>query len=348
MNTAHAQNHPAAENPPSPQLSEGNRGGNLRILTVTNMYPTPTAPMLGIFVEEQVMSLRRRGLDVDVLVVNGVEEGVGAYVRGFWRIRETLQKERYDLVHAHYVFSGDLLIGQRALPGVRVPPVVLTQHGPETQIGWTPPLCRWTSRRVTRTIATSRRVEQALGLPDVIILPCGVDTDLFRPMPRAEARAALGLPLDARLVLFAGMPRRPEKRFDLVEAAVARLRATQPEARLIVAEAEPHERIPLFMNACDVLILASAAEGSPMVIKEAMACNLPIVTVGVGDTEEVIGDTAGCYLADPDAGSLADKLAQALAFGGRTRGREVVMETLSLEAIAVHLVTIYRDTLKKR
>ena len=77
----------------------------------------------------------------------------------------------------HYVFSGDLLIGERAILGCACALVVLTQHGPETQIGWTPPLCRWTSRRVTRTIATSCRVEQALGLPDVIILPCGVDTD---------------------------------------------------------------------------------------------------------------------------------------------------------------------------
>lgn len=348
MNTTYAQDRPPAESSPSPRTSGGNRSeASLRILTVTNMYPTPTAPMSGIFVEEQVMSLRRRGLAVDVLLVNGVEEGIGAYVRGFWRIRRTLQREQYDLVHAHYVFSGDLLIGQRLIPGVRVPPVVLTQHGPETQIGWTPPLCRWTSRRVTRTIATSRRVAQALGLPDVIILPCGVDTDLFQPMPQSEARAALELPQAARLVLFAGMPRRPEKRFDLVEAAVARLRETLPEAQLIVAESEPHERIPLFMNACDVLILASAAEGSPMVIKEAMACNLPVVTVGVGDTEEVIGGTAGCYLAEPDAGSLADKLAQALAFDGRTRGREAVMQTLSLHAIAAHLETLYRDTLKK-
>jgi glycosyltransferase involved in cell wall biosynthesis len=311
------------------------------------MYPTPTAPMSGIFVEEQVLSLRRRGLRVDVLLVNGVEEGWGAYIRGFGNIRRILLQERYDLIHAHYVFSGDLLIGQRLIPGVRVPPVVLTQHGPETQIGWTPPLCRWTSRRVTRTIATSRRVEQALGLPDVIILPCGVDTDLFQPRPRAEARAVLGLPPDARLVLFAGMPRRPEKRFDLVEAAVARLRETLPEAQLIVAESQPHERIPLFMNACDVLILASAAEGSPMVIKEAMACNLPIVTVGVGDTEEVISGTAGCFLAEPDAGSLAENLALALAFEGRTQGREAVIKTLSLDAIAARLETLYRDTLKR-
>ncbi len=328
---------------PAPQ-DAARRETPLRILTVTNMYPTPTAPMSGIFVEEQVASLRRRGLAVDVLVVNGVEEGWGAYLRGFWRIRRALQATEYDLVHAHYVFSGDLLIGQRWLPGVRVPPVVLTQHGPETQIGWTPPLCRWTSRRVARTLATSRRVEQALGLPGVVILPCGSDTDLFQPRPAAEARVALGLPLEAPLVLFCGMPQRPEKRFDLVQAAVDRLRETRPEVRLIVAAGEPHERIPLFMNACDALILASSAEGSPMVIKEAMACNLPIVSVPVGDVEEVIGGTAGCYVAEPEAGALAVALGQALDFGGRTQGRAAISH-LSLAAIAERIEQVYWETL---
>jgi teichuronic acid biosynthesis glycosyltransferase TuaC len=342
MNATHAQDRLSL-----PRPAEVDQGRGLRILTVTNMYPTPSAPMFGIFVEEQVASLRRRGLAVDVLLVNGVEEGWGAYLRGYGSIRQALRRTQYDLVHAHYVFSGDLLIGQRLLPGVRVPPVVLTQHGIETQIGWTAPLCRWTSRRVTRSIATSRRVEQALGLPDIVILPCGVDTALFQPMPAVEARAALGLPQAARLVLFAGVARRPEKRFDLIEAAVARLRETQPNIQLVVAESEPHERMPLFMNACDVLILASTAEGSPMVVKEAMACNLPIVSVPVGDVEEVIGGTAGCYLAEPNAESLARQLSLALAFDSRTNGREAVMRTLSLDAIATRLEGLYWEMLER-
>jgi len=101
-----------------------------------------------------------------------------------------------------------------------------------------------------------------------------VNLELFQPRPRDKARADLGLPLEVPLVLFAGK-RRPEKRYDLIQAAIARLQAGQPEVRLIVCEDEPHERVPRFMNACDVLVLASQAEGSPMVVKEAMACNLP-------------------------------------------------------------------------
>jgi glycosyltransferase involved in cell wall biosynthesis len=308
--------------------------------------------MGGIFVREQVDSLRKRGLDIDVLFVNGVEEGKAAYLRGFGQVREAVGRGRYDLIHAHYVFSGMMALGQAVpfAPGGRLP-IVLTQHGIETQRGWTAPLCRWTSRRVDRTIATSPVVQAALGLPGVDIVPCGVDTDLFAPADQAEARAALGLPQGPRLALFAGM-RRPEKRLDLIETAVAeaaRLAAATggPEIRLIIADNEPHERIPLYMNACDALVLASEGEGSPMVVKEAMACNLPVISVDVGDVQRVIGGTAGCYVVAREVSALAEAICAALTAGRRTEGRAAIMP-LSLDGIAVRIESIYRETLRAR
>jgi glycosyltransferase involved in cell wall biosynthesis len=324
----------------------------LRVLTLTNMWPTPKIPMGGIFVREQVDSLRRRGLEVDVLFVNGVEEGKTAYLGGFGKVRQAVQGGRYDLIHAHYVFSGMMALGQaRPLTREKRIPVVLTQHGIETQRGWTAPLCRWTSRRVDRTIATSPRVQAALGLPGVQVVPCGVDTDLFRPSDQAEARAALGLPQAPRLALYVGM-RRPEKRLDLVEAAVAEARQLAqrsggPEIDLVIVDKEPHERIPLYLNACDVLVLASEGEGSPMVIKEAMACNLPIVSVDVGDVAQVIGGTAGCFIVEREVPALAAALCESLSAGRRTGGRNAIMP-LSLAAIAARIEAIYRETLASR
>lgn len=315
----------------------------LRILVVTNMWPAPEQPMAGIFVAEQVASLRNRGLELDVLFLDGSRSKL-EYLRGVGRVRQALTAARYDLIHAHYVFSGMVALAGRK----QHVPILLTHHGIETQQGWTAPLCRWTSRRVERTIVTSQRVQAALGRPDVEIVPCGVDTDLFQPVPQRDARAALGLPADQRLVLFAGM-RRPEKRFDLVAAAVSQVQRDNPDVRLLVAEAEPHERMPLFMNAADVLILASEAEGSPMVIKEAMACNLPIVSVDVGDVVEVIGDTAGCFVVQRNVEALAAGLRAALAFGRRTAGREALFRRppgappLTLRAVAERLEAIYRE-----
>lgn len=315
----------------------------LRILVVTNMWPTSDRPMAGIFVAEQVASLRRRGLELDVLFLDGGQSKL-EYLRGTGHLRRALATARYDLIHAHYVFSGIVaLVGRKS----RVP-ILLTHHGIETQRSWTAPLCRWTSRRVERTIVTSRRVQAALGRPDTEIVPCGVDTDLFCPVPQADARAALRLPADQRLALFAGM-RRPEKRFDLVEAAVRRVQEDLADVRLLVTEAEPHERMPLFMNAADALILASEAEGSPMVIKEAMACNLPIVAVDVGDVVEVVGDTDGCFVVQRNVEALAEGLRAALAYGRRTAGRQALFHRphgappLTLAAVAERLEAIYRE-----
>jgi glycosyltransferase involved in cell wall biosynthesis len=307
--------------------------------------------MGGIFVREQVESLRKRGLEIDVLFVNGVEDGKAAYLAGFGEVRRKVAAGNYDLIHAHYVFSGILAMAQSNPVTRGGLPIVLTQHGIETQRGWTAPLCRWTSRRVDRTIATSPIVQAALGLPNVDVVPCGVDTDLFHPMEQTEARAALGLPEGPRFALFAGM-RRPEKRLDLIEAAVAeaqRLAAQSggPEIRLVIADREPHERIPLYMNACDALILASEGEGSPMVVKEAMACNLPVISVDVGDVKQVIGGTSGCYVVPREVAALAEAICVALSAGRRTEGRAAIMP-LSLDGIAARIESIYREMLRPR
>jgi len=317
----------------------------LRVLVVTNMWPSAAAPMAGIFVAEQVASLERCGVQADVLHIDGATGGWRAYLAGFGRVRDALRRGRYDLIHAHYVFSGIMALGGAALARRRDVPVVVTQHGIETQTGWTAPLCRWTSRRAAATIATSQRVQAALGRPGAAVIPCGVDTALFRPMPTEEARAALGLPADVPLVLFAGM-RRPEKRFDLVEAAVARLAEQGRPVQLVIAEHEAHERMPLYMNACDVLVLASEAEGSPMVVKEALACNLPVVSVDVGDVAELTAGIPGCAIVSRDVEALAGGLAAALAFGSRTNGRAAVAH-LSLDAIAARLVALYGEVVAK-
>ncbi len=349
-----------------PAMTDGERvaaGPVRRVLVVTNMWPTEAAPMGGIFVAEQVASLRGLGLEIDVLFVNGTAEGWGAYLAGFGRIRAALRAARaagkpYDLVHAHYVFSGIVALGGRLLAfgPLRRPcaPIVLTQHGIETQTGWTAPLCRWTSRRVEATVATSRRVQQALGgvrgrrgAPPVVI-PCGVDTALFRPMDRAQARAGLGLPGDAPLVLFAGM-RRPEKRLDLIEAAVTLAAGRRPDVQLVVAEHVPHEHMPEYMNAADVLLLASEAEGSPMVVKEALACNLPVVSVDVGDVAELVGQVPGCYVVERSAEALARGLLKVLADGRQApnapaMGRQVA-EGVSLAAVAGRIRAVYETVM---
>jgi glycosyltransferase involved in cell wall biosynthesis len=276
---------------------------------------------------------------VDVLFVDGPANKLN-YLGGIFRFRRQIARHHYDLVHAHYVFSGIIALAQRGLP------VVTTFHSGEVLEGsFQRALSRLVSARADLNIAVSAEVMQRLRGRSCVI-PCGVDLERFRPVDVEEARRRLNLPTDARLVVFAAAMR-PEKRFDLVQEAFALVQERLPDARLVVVSNQPPELVPLYMNACDVLVLASRKEGSPQVVKEAMACNLPIVSTAVGDVPEVMVGTEGCHICTADPQDIADKLVSALEFGRRTDGRKRV-EDLSMERVAERVMEAYGQVLASR
>lgn len=206
-------------------------------------------------------------------------------------------------------------------------------------------LSRWAAFRARAVIAVSKEILQ--GLPRSCrdrarLLPMGVDLARFTAVPREEACRALDFDPAVRRVLFAADPARAVKRWALAEAAVGRVRERHPGVELVVARGAPPERMPLMMSACDALVLTSRHEGSPMVVKEALACGLPIVSVAVGDVAERIAGVAGCRLVAAEPAAIADALGEVLARGGRTEGRSHV-EPLALERVAAELVSVYRS-----
>lgn len=312
----------------------------MKVLIVTNMYPSPEKPAVGTFVKEQVESLKREGIDIDVFLVDGSQHKIN-YLWGIFRFWAQLLRNRYDLIHAHYVFSGMIARTQFLYP------VVLTQHGLEVFTGWQRFPSRLLTPLVDRSILVSEEQKRRLGCRNAEVIPCGIDVDFFKPIPRDEARRRLDLPLDKKLVLWVGNHLRPEKRFDIVQASVALAQAKDPAVELVLVSGQPHHTVPLFMSAGDVLLLVSNAEGSPMVIKEAMACNLSIVSVSVGDVAEVMGNTEGCYLCTQDPADVAEKIMMALGHAGRTRGRERVRH-LDEGIIARRIMKLYQEVLLEK
>lgn len=310
----------------------------MNVLLVTNMYPTQDLPAFGTFVHDQVQALCKTGIEIDVLFINGRKSRLN-YLTGIFRFWVQLLKKRYDLVHAHYSISGFIARLQFLYP------VVVTYHGAEV-LDHVPGWLRFLSQRGTRLfdriiVVNQREKDRIQGdASKVIVIPCGVNLDEFRPLPQTQARHSLELPLNKPLILWAGEYWQYEKRFELVEQAMAVLQQRCPEAELILVSGKPHSTIPLYMNACDALVLVSRSEGSPMVIKEAMACNLPIVSTDVGDVAQVIAGVEGCFLAEPDANNVADKLYEVLKNRQRTNGR-TKMERLSSELIAQQIVAVY-------
>jgi glycosyltransferase involved in cell wall biosynthesis len=193
-------------------------------------------------------------------------------------------------------------------------------------------------------IVTSRRVLEDLGAPEASVIPPGIDLDRFRPGDRMEARRQLGLPLERELVLFVGRSEWDKRLHDMY-ATLDLLQAHRPEAELVVVSGQPHGVVPTYMNACDALLLISTYEGSPMVVKEALACNLPVVASDVGDVAQMIGDVLGCALCDGTPADAARKLGQVLGQGRLTRGREAVA-ALSLDQSARQVSAVYSRVAK--
>ncbi|MGD0548624.1 MAG: glycosyltransferase family 4 protein [Terracidiphilus sp.] len=314
-------------------------------ILVIGAYPSKENPAKGIFIQHQVEALRTRGLTVDVLPIYG-GRGKKKYIDVARRLQHKIRTEHYDLIHAHHVYAGILARMQWKCP------VVLTHHGAEVfaegpVLTW---MCKTITRLVDGCIAVSEQCAQVLGDPSVVVIPCGVDMERFKPIPQAEARAQLGLPADRLYLLFTGEfdgTPRPMKRLDLIQEAARILQPRFPNVEILNVQNQPNERMPLFINAADVLILASESEGSPVIIKEAMACSLPIVSVDVGDVANVIRGTHNCYLCNRSAQDIAEKCVLVLERDNHRSNGRVIIQDYGLDRIASRLIEVYEACLAK-
>lgn len=314
-------------------LSHTNRSTPLRILVVTAMYPHPARPDHGAFVRQQVEDLRRAGLQVDVLHFEGYRSP-GRYLAAMVRVFGRTWSGRYDLVHAHFG-----LTGVAAIPRWRTP-LVVTLHGSDALVGsFLPAMSRLACRFASGVIAVSDDI--AARFPAEVI-PCGIDLARFRPTDRARARAELGLPAEPRFVLFPFDPARRIKRHDLAAEALARLGHREASARLLVVHGVPHETMPSYYAAADALLLCSDSEGSPTCVKEAIACNLPVVSTPVGDVTRVLQRVPIAEIAAAEPEALAEALERALRRGvpAGFDGREA-MEPYSSRKTARALARFY-------
>ena len=323
----------------------------LRVLMITSQWPQPGQPQSTHFIKRQAEFLRAAGVDVDVLYFRAARRPWN-YALGWLRARRRLLFGKYDLVHAQFGQSGLLALPSRV-------PLVVTYRGSDllgvvgpggkhTRAGrflqW---LTRIVARRANAVVVVSDHMKRHLPASvSATVLPSGLDFSLFQPVPRDTARRELGLSPDGRLVLFAGNPDLPRKRYGLAQQAVQLLNRTLP-AELIVAWGVPHTDMPRLMSACDALVFTSMQEGSPNVVKEALACNLPVVSVQVGDVAERLQGIEGCELCpDERPETIAAALERVLERGQRVAGRAAVLR-LDETAITTRLIELYESLLRR-
>lgn len=327
----------------------------MKVLTVTNMYPRPGREGWGAFVKTQVDSLRRRGVDTDIVVIDGFRDK-REYLKAISTVRRLCRENRYDLVHAHYGLSG---LVARAQVGT---PVVVSYCGDDLyghagSNGRAKPtslffvqLHRLLSLVVDGAIVKSEGLNDRLPRRSGTIIPNGVDMDAFRPMDRLACRERLGLDAKTIYILFPYAPDRPRKNFSLVRTVAERMNETRTDGvpvEILTAHGLSHDLIPVYMNAADVLLLASYWEGSPNVVKEALACNMRVVSTDVGDVRGLLDGVDGCAVCDNTVPSALAAVEGVLARPGAPGGRAAVAH-LSLDAVADRVIDVYRRVLTNR
>ena len=295
-----------------------------------------TVGRVSAFVQSQYDSLEKEGLEMLLYPVVG--HGWKGYLRNFKTLRKLILKEKPDVVHAHYSACGYL--AAMAAMGQKTKKVVSILGSFPTESRKLQFVRFCVDHVWHATIVKSERTRVQLDR-DVPVIPNGVDLDLFPLVEQQEAREKVGFGKDGKYVIFVSDPSRPEKQFGLSEAAVKQME--DDNVHLVPVFNKPHSEIVEYMCAADALIMTSSNEGSPNVIKEAMACNCPIVVTDVGDVRWVTEDVDGTYVSDSfDPAEIAALLRKALAFGARTRGRERIIRLgLTSDQVARKLMQIY-------
>jgi teichuronic acid biosynthesis glycosyltransferase TuaC len=321
----------------------------LRVLMVTSDWLWNSWGGSAVFIARQVEFLRREGVDVDLFPFRGARNPRN-YLAAWKEVRRRIDGGGYDLVHAQFGQSGLTALPKRL-------PLVVTYRGDDLEgiigedgryipSGWVlRSLSQIVARQADAAIVVSDHMQQYLPRSvQAHVMPSGIDLELFRPESRDTVRQRLGLPLEPKLILFVGNPRLARKRYPLAQAAVEIVNRTIP-CRLMVGWEMPHREIAELMNACDALVVTSMQEGSPNSVKEALACNLPVVSVAVGDVPTRLSGIAGCELCPDDRPeTIAAGLERVLQRAERVEGRAAVRQ-LDERLLTQRLIEIYRSVL---
>ena len=320
------------------------------VLVVSNHWGAKkSTPSASIFVDRQIASLEKAGVRISTFDVS-ISHSLIHIVRKWLELRRLVRRLNPDLVHARY----GTIIGFVAAFAGR--PAVITFCGGDLRGGHCVSILRQYSGfllsnlaalRAQVLICVSEDLRQALWWRKsrAVVIPDGVDLDLFSPGPQEIARKQLGWELSHPVVILNVRNDPKLKGLDIATTAMQMVRSQIPGSELRLIENVEPNRMPLYYRAADALVCASLSEGSPNVVKEALACNLPVVSTPVGDVPERLAGVQPSAVIARDAKAIGEELVQVLLERKRSNGREHVAN-LSLENIAQRVLDVYRTALR--
>ena len=288
------------------------------------------------FVKEQAESVESLKIETNYFLIRG--KGFWGYLKNLPELKKRITDFNPDLIHAHYGLSGLLATLQRKIP------VIITFHGSDAYLLKIKFLSKIAARLSKFNIYVSKKIQERIDKNNHnAIIPCGIDLDIFQPIDMKIAREELNMEPNKKYILFASHFNNSVKNAPLAFTALNKL---NNKAELLELKNRSRDEVNLLLNACDLLLLTSISEGSPQIIKEAMACNCPIVATDVGDISDVIKGTDGCYITAFETEEAAKKIKLALDFNKRTNGRERIQD-FDNNVIAKKIFDVYQMVISK-
>jgi glycosyltransferase involved in cell wall biosynthesis len=316
----------------------------MKVLYITNNYPTKQFPVFGIFVKEQIDSLAELGINNEIFFINGREKGKFEYIRSIFRLRSFLKDKKYDLIHCHHALSALCLIMSGRMRNFKT--IMSYQSNPVNEQGNY--IYKFVKNSFDAVIIKNH--SQVIDNKVVFCQPNGVNIDFFQPIDKEVCIKKLKLNKNKIYVLFVSSNHiRQEKRYDKFQATIEILKTKYnlhniEELKLINIK---RSLVPYYFNAASAHLLTSDFEGSPNSVKEAMACNLPVVSTNVGSVKELLQNVNGSYVAktnEPE--ELADLIYKVLNETRKNNGREqLIKQELDIVSVAKKIKAIYKKVL---
>ncbi|NCP84225.1 MAG: glycosyltransferase family 4 protein, partial [Bacteroidetes bacterium] len=276
---------------------------------------------------------------------NLIGKGVKGYLSNICALRAFIKKENPDICHAHFSLTGFVT----ALTFTKKP-IIISLMGSDVKAST---LLQKALIRIfalffwSKVIVKSKEMKDILKYKDSIILPNGIDFTRFYYLEKKVCLSRLNWNSEEINILFASNPDRPEKNYKLAEDAISKL--GQKKIRIHYLMDIKHEDLVYYYNAADCLLLTSLYEGSPNVIKEAMACSRPIVCTNVGDVKWLLGNEVGHFITSFETKEVIEKLKKAIEFSiaeNNTKGRQRILDLgLDSENVALKLIKVYQSVI---
>ncbi|HLO59599.1 MAG TPA: glycosyltransferase [Bacteroidales bacterium] len=308
----------------------------MRVLIVCSGNNNRISP----YIVDQVLSLNELEICTEYYVI--VNKGAFGYLKNLKPLKNKIKTFKPDVIHAHYGLSGLIANLQRKTP------VVVTFHGSDINFGNNRFFSRIAFFLSAKCIFVSEKLAKKLTRNIQKIIPCGVDLSIFKPLDKNESKRLLGLNTTKKYILFPGSYNNYVKNYQLAKKA---LHCLNSDSIVEMIELKGYSRMEVstLLNAVDLVLMTSFSEGSPQVIKEALACNCPVISTDVGDISVIINKMDGCYITSNNPIEISNKIKDVLAYNRPIKGVERILE-LGLDSISTSkkIFEIYKEVLSDK